>query len=198
MLPETTREMKSSGFWIGMHPDPDKIILSNQDIIKLNLKIEEEINSAKNILSYDENYEGKKLKEQIEGFYNYILNSKNYLSNGKMPSKKFFQEIKDNIYIDNIPENINVEYGLILKFSNQRVIPSSELLNDIPRELFFDSLQMSALDIATPVVVLHKSKDKKWSFVHSPRTDGWIKSDNIIICKKEELISFLTKKILQL
>ena len=194
MLPETTREMKSSGFWISMHQNPDSILLNPEQINQLNLNIENDIDSAKNILLYDNVYSGKLLKKQIEEIYNYILKSKNFFSNGKLATKDFFKDIKDNIVLDNIPENINIEYGLIIKFTDQRALPTSKLLNDIPRELFFDSLQMSALDIATPIVILHKSKDNNWYFVHSTRSDGWVKKENVILCTKDQLSEYTNKK----
>ena len=195
MLPETTRDMKSSGFWISIHPYPDKILLTKEEINNLNLNIIDKNNSVKNILLFDDIITGKQIKKQIEQLFNYISKSKHYHSNGKLVVKNFYKEIKENIGFNNIPENINVQYGFIIKFTDQRIIPSSELLSSIQRELFFDDLQMSALDLATPVAVLHKTKDDKWYFVHSKSTDGWVKKENIVLCSKDQLKKYLTQDV---
>ncbi len=195
MLPETTREMKTSGFWISMHNNPDKVLLTENQITQLNSIIEKDIDSAKNILLLEDLIDGNNLKKQIESYYVYISKSKLFFDNGKKPDKDFYEKIIENIDLENIPEKIDVQYGLIKKYANQRVLPSDKLLNDIPGELFFDALQMSALDIATPIVVLHKTKDNEWCFVKSPRTDGWIKTDNITLCTKKQLNNYLNKKL---
>lgn len=191
MLPETTREMKTSGFWISMHNNPDKVLLTEKQISQLNTTIENEIDSAKNLLLFEDVFDGNILRGQIEKFFNYISKSRLFLNNGKRPTAQFFKNIKENIDFENIPEQINVQYGFIVKYADQRVLPTDQQLNDIPRELFFDTLQMSALDIATPLVVLHKTKDNEWYFVNSLRTDGWINKKNIVLCTKEQLNNYL-------
>lgn len=195
MLPETTREMKTSGFWISMINNPDKVILSETQIIQLNTIIEKEIDSAKNILLLYDVFDGNILRDQIQKHFDYISKSRLFLSNGKRPDNNFYKNIKENIDLENIPDKIEIQYGIIIKYSDQRVLPTGQQLTDIPRELFFDNLQMSALDIATPVAVMHKTKDKEWLFVKSPRTDGWIKKDNIVLCTKKQLDNYLNKKL---
>lgn len=195
MLPDITRVMKNPGFWISMHPYPDKILLTEQQVDELNLTIEKETGSVKNILSYNDNFKGKFIKKQIKELFDYISGSKNYFSNGKLVTKDFFKDLRKNIDFNNIPDIINVKYGFTIKFTDQRIIPSSELLSTVQRELFFDNLQMSALDIATPVVVLHKTKDDKWYFVHSANTDGWVKKEDIVLCTKEQLKKYLTQEV---
>ena len=48
-LPNTSREMKSPGFWIGRHPCPDKVILSPSEIEKFNWRIQSELKLTKDI-----------------------------------------------------------------------------------------------------------------------------------------------------
>jgi hypothetical protein len=48
-LPNTRREMKSPGYWIGRHPCPDKVILSPGEVEKLNYHIKNELKLTRDI-----------------------------------------------------------------------------------------------------------------------------------------------------
>lgn len=48
-LPNTTREMKTPGYWIGRHPDPDWMILSPEEIEKFNGHIQNELKLTRDL-----------------------------------------------------------------------------------------------------------------------------------------------------
>jgi hypothetical protein len=49
-LPNTQREMKSPGYWIGRHPCPDKVMLTPEEIERFNTHIRDELKLTKDIL----------------------------------------------------------------------------------------------------------------------------------------------------
>jgi len=55
-----------------------------------------------------------------------------------------------------------------------------------PGDIAFDELQNSSFDIATPLVVLHESKDGKWVYVKAPSTPGWVLKEKIVFCEYED------------
>ena len=194
MLPETDRNMKTAGFWISRYKTPDQIILTEEGINQFNLSIQKQITSVKNITEFGSTYPGEKLRSQLKTIFNEIKKIKLYQSDGKIASEKFYEGIIKNINLNDIPENINVEFGFVIHYTNQRGFPTNDLLNDIPRELFFDSLQFNALDVSTPVAILHESLDEKWFFVSGPISDGWVEKENIVTCSKDYLINYFTTK----
>ncbi|MDY6973783.1 MAG: hypothetical protein SV775_15895, partial [Thermodesulfobacteriota bacterium] len=52
LLPDTMPEMNAPGFWIGLHPRPDKVIMSVKEIQLLNRFIRDELGSVKDIAHY--------------------------------------------------------------------------------------------------------------------------------------------------
>ena len=55
-------------------------------------------------------------------------------------------------------------------------------------------LQNNSLDIGRPVAVLGKTLDGKWLYTESPHSAGWVESENIALCSKEQMIDYITKK----
>jgi len=189
MIPGTERKMKTPGFWISLHTNPDKLIMNRSQIKNFN----NTVNSVKNVVLYENIYEGDKLKNQIIKIYDYISKQKLYFYNGKKPFKSYYDSVLSNINVESINNEINVKFGIIIKYTNQRALPSYDLLNDIRGEYFFDSLQMSALDIGTPLAVLHKSKDNNWYFVHGPISDGWVEAGSFAFSSKKIISYYINK-----
>ena len=194
ILPETERNMNTPGFWIGLLKEPDKIILTQDEISEYNSLLDEDFDSIKNSPEYGTIYSGNTLVALFKESFDTISSKELYLANGEKPDSSFYENIINNMNLNRIPETINIKHGFIIHYSNQRVLPIEELLNTTQGELLFDTLQMSALDIGTPVIILHKSLDNKWIYVFSPLTEGWIKSENISTCSLENMKEYLGKK----
>lgn len=190
-LPGTVRAMKTAGYWIEQLEDPDKIVLNPEEIELYNAHIVEEFGSVKIITDLTSDLTGDLVIKSTEGMYNYIKNQKLYFADGKKADKAFYAAVKDNLNLDSIPEMITPAYGLTVRYTNQRAMPDDKLLNDIPRELYFDSVQMSALDAATPLAILHESRDGLWYLVWGPMTNGWVKKSDVALCNREDLAKYI-------
>ena len=80
--------------------------------------------------------------------------------------------------------------ALTLRGTDIRAFPTSEVLlknPNIPGEGFpFDYLQNSYIAANKPLLVSHFSSDKKWAFVFSSFTSGWVKSEDIVFLPKSD------------
>ena len=80
--------------------------------------------------------------------------------------------------------------ALTLRGTHIRAFPTSEVLlkdPNIPGEGFpFDYLQNSYIAANKPLLVSHFSSDKKWAFVFSSFTSGWVKSEDIVFVPKSD------------
>ena len=92
-----------------------------------------------------------------------------------------------------LPE-IKAQFGFIVHYANQRVFPTKEGVYAKPKDIDFDELQDSALDIGTPLAILYKSLDGKWYYVISPLSSGWVEVEKVALCRLEELQDFLKKE----
>jgi len=193
-IPNTVREMKSPGFWINQHPYPDKLILNESGVAVFNAKIEKELNFIINPLNESAQYNGKKFKNDLTKEFSNFSSRKLYARNEKLVDKKFYSSIETNMNLPAIGEEINVCYGFLLHYANQRLLPTNASLNTSAGDLEFDELQNSSLDAGTPLIILHESKDGFWVYAETPSSSGWFEKEKIVFCQAQEFKDLLSKK----
>ena len=71
--------------------------------------------------------------------YSYLFKKKLYNENERLVQSAFYKEMYEDININNI--NNNKSFGFIIKFTDQRLIPSDEKLFDNPTYQYFDRNQ---------------------------------------------------------
>lgn len=193
-IPNTIREMKSPGFWINQHPYPDKLILDESGVAVFNAKIEKELNFIINPLNESSQYNGKKLKNDLAKEFGNFSSRKLYARDEKLVDKKFYSSIEPNMNLSAIGEKIDVRYGFLLHYANQRLLPTNASLGTLAGDLEFDELQNSSLDAGIPLIVLHESKDGLWVYAQSSSSSGWFEKEKIVFCQAQEFRNLLTKK----
>lgn len=190
-LPGTVREMKTAGYWIEKLDNPDEPVLTTEEIEIFNQNVLEEFDSVRTATDFTSDVSGDSVIKDIMENFNYSKERKFYLADGKRVDKAFYEKIEKLINVETVPEMITPTFGITLRYTHQRTLPTSEMLTYSPRDLFFDSLQMSALDAATPLTILHESSDGKWLFVWGPRSNGWLKREELAICSLDSLKKYV-------
>jgi hypothetical protein len=171
--------MNTAGFWIGMHPAPDGIILDRAGIDRLNASIEEQ-KLVRN-LSAMQPMSGDDLKKEFDGTAAWIGRSKIYRTNGKKVSKTFIDPLVKLMNADAIPVNAEPRYGFTVRQSDMRVLPTNEGLFDGPGDAFIDNLQASSIELGTPLVIMHQSGDGAWLYAYTDLLSGWIRAEHVAI-----------------
>ena len=190
VTPGIRPEMNTSGFWISQHPYPDRIILNRDQIEEFNASIVNELKSVTDILAHSPFLYGQELKVRLEQSYRNFVEGEHYQANGRLASLRFFLKIRENIDLEGIPKEVKTGHGLIIRYANQRILPVREGLYVERGDLDFDELQNSAMDIGTPLIILHQSLDKNWYFTVSSLSEGWIEVDKVALCTEEDLKEF--------
>lgn len=63
--------------------------------------------------------------------------------------------------------------------TDQRVLPTTEVLYAEKGDIDFDELQNSGLDVGTPVVILHQSQDGQWIYGKTQLSAGWVQAQDV-------------------
>ncbi|HQP09979.1 MAG TPA: SH3 domain-containing protein [Candidatus Omnitrophota bacterium] len=191
-LPNVSREMKTAGYWIGRIPGPDAVIMGPEAINAFNENIRENLGSVKDIRMIPDPTDGKALREKLKAIWNEYKN-KNYFSQDDAPADEaFFDRLLGQMALESMSERIKPEYGFIVRYADQRILPTDESLYAVAGDIDFDELQSNALDAGTPVAVLHRSADQRWLYVLSESSDGWIKADKIALSHPADFDAYLT------
>jgi len=185
--------MKSPGFWISRNAFPDKVVISPSGIQAFNDRIMTGLGLTRDIRGISDPYPGNDLIRDIEGQLTGLAGVKLYLKDGSLAGADFYGRIRMNADLAAIPPGIKLLYGFISEYADLRVLPVHDGLYAKAFDLDFDELQNSALDMTTPVAILHKSRDKKWFYVVSATASGWAEASNVVTCGRAELNDYFNR-----
>jgi len=190
LLPGTDRAMKTDGYWAGRHPFPDRIILDRQGIADLNRQIRDELGLTRDIVRIESPVPGKRVRDRARKMLDSCAGRTLYRADGTAAGPEFYAALADLMDLDAIPSDIPVRWGLIVRYTDQRSLPTAAPLYAKQHDRDFDRLQNSALDIGTPVAVTHATTDGQWYYVIDQLSGGWIPAEAVALCSLEEMRRF--------
>ncbi|MEN6427085.1 MAG: SH3 domain-containing protein [Phycisphaerales bacterium] len=185
LVPGVSAVMNTPGYWIGLHPDPDRLVMTAAEIAAFNRQIREDDLGVAGIVDFNDTVDGEKLKADLIAGLGLIRGSGYSRADGRQPDDGWWQSIEDNLNLAAVGPEITVRFGLIVGFCDHRVLPTTEGLYGSDLNLNFDRLQDSTLDIAAPVAVLHRSRDEQWLYVVGETMRGWVSSERVALCERE-------------
>ena len=193
-LPHVEREMTMAGFWISQHPSPDAVIMSPEAINAFNLPNQQK--STKNIFSLLTTFDPTSFVSSRQENLDSLINKQLITISGTPATQSQFDDIRQTMNLEHAGSAIKPTCGMIVHSTNQRVLPTNEGLYDSGDALYsyklglFDVLQNSALDVGTPVIVLHVSNDQQWYYVSTESCDGWVTTTDVALGTEEQVRIF--------
>ena len=91
-------------------------------------------------------------------------------------------------------KTLEIKYALSVNYSNIRLLPSDTNFLYDENTYDIDRAQVSSLDIGTPLIALISTKDKKWTYVISYTSEGWIKTEDIAFTNKETFSNWIQEQ----
>jgi hypothetical protein len=104
-----------------------------------------------------------------------------YTSSGVRADEDFINDIRLNMNLSGVVIGEAPRYGLVVHYASQRFLPTEKGLYAQKDDYDFDQLQNSALDVGTPVAVVHASADGLWYYVMTEISDGWVQAKDIAL-----------------
>jgi len=188
------RHLNVPEFWIDQLEHPDKVIMNEKEIALFNQNV-----SKKGTLTFFKNinrsYGSAWVKKTILSNYESIKSSTTYLVDGNKISNFFYKRIKKYLNTMLISGNsVKTRYALTTSYCDQKIVPTELALLKKKDEIHFDRNQNSALDIATPIAILHSTDDGLWHYGIGPTSSGWVRSENIAFGEKKEILNYLNSE----
>lgn len=187
LLPHTTVEMQSAGYWISRHLNPDQLIRDESQIIKLNQTIQAELELTKDLLQWPGVYSAETLRNGLQSTLDKLITQKLVYLDGSRIDKSFWGAMNNELNLENLTGEIPRQYAMVVQYADQRFLPTEDGLYAKAFDVDFDELQNSALDVGTPVVVLHTSQSGQWAYVESALSTGWIKRDHLTFLSDDDM-----------
>ena len=189
------RHLNIAEFWISQLDEADKVIMSQKEIERFN----NEIAHKQGLLNYfkDTNkyYTSTWLKSSLLKNFHGLKNRVKYFSDNSSISSSFYKELKKELNLDGFTaKNQKTRYALTINYTNQRIVPTEEVMIKTKNQIYFDRNQNSALDIATPIAILHSSLDGAWHYGIGPTSSGWVRDMDIAFGEKKDILEYLDSK----
>lgn len=188
-IPRVTREMQTPGYWIGRVDSPDKILMDAAAIDAFNRRVRDTQGLTKDMTRTPEVYNGAALRHELRSRLESLKARELHGADAG-----FFAAMENALALDAVPEDIDIRYGVVTGYADQRFLPAVTGLYAVSGDIDFDELQNSALDIGTPVTILHESADRQWYYVISELSDGWVRSDRVALCPQPAFQKFASAR----
>ena len=198
--PKVEGFMLKPEYWIEKFRDAEKIILNEEEIKEFNKKSFRKMKSKgfKEWLYDLEKYPKKITKEKL------LNTMKSYSSEEVFPGKtrydihanKIPETVKKEVLyqanFDGIPDEISVEWGMLLKREDVMAFPTDIVFAEEPESIDLNLFQLTILPVGSPVAILHQSKNGKWYYIQSVIYKGWVKTKNVALTKnKKDVFDYL-------
>ncbi len=222
VLPGTLPEMRTPDFWIARTENPDRVILSLAEILQKNktfqekmknlpalehgmgTEIKEQIESwcgliaiPPDLASLSQTQLNQVVKEMIQSQIKY-LRKKNYgniLGIGYADWE--INSFEENMGLEKVGEIKNIQHGITVHDSRIRIVPTPKpehVAIENTGRARWDMFNLDVVPIASPLQILHTSKDDAYMFVLTERGYGWINSENIAITKQNQIAKSISDK----
>ncbi|MBF0490637.1 MAG: SH3 domain-containing protein [Candidatus Omnitrophica bacterium] len=189
-LPHVKPAMLSAGYWIARHASADKLVMDAKQIENFNDNIKTNLGLTKDIYSLVAHFQTESLSDVFKKNMADYLDKEFFLADGTQRDANYLDNIKKNMHLNAVVFGVEPRYALVTNFANQRFFPTKEGLYAKRGDLDFDELQNSGLDIGTAVAVVHESLDKKWVYVLSSLSDGWVEADKLVIGDMQQIKNY--------
>jgi len=181
LIGHSLRMMKTAGFWISRHPAPDEVIMSPDAIDQFNTRQRTDNKLTKDIFTLVQDLKTETLLGDLEKTLADITAKEYYTAAGVRDDVDSMDSVKRNMNLSGVVIGVAPRYGLVVHFAPQRFLPTEEGMYEQKDDYDFDQLQNSALDVGTPVAVVHTSADGLWYYVLTEISDGWVEAKNIAL-----------------
>ena len=190
MMPGISADMNTAGYWTALtYQTADRVIMTPAEIDVFNDTTAEKHHLI-TISEYEKTREGSDIKASISSLYKHMLKTTYFGTDKAKVSLEEIQALYTLTGAEKISDNqsYDIRPAIMVRYTNQRVLPTNKAFYREGDEGYFDRLQMSALDIGTPVVILWTSLDNSWHYVRSRLTVGWVPATSLAFCPSQEVI----------
>lgn len=168
---------KDAEKWIASKHNADNILMTYEQIQKMNTKIRTKCAALIDITSFRSSMPKSELKSLIESSSGPGLPK--YDKTGKKISEAAMSEIKANRNLEELKDTNYFKKGVTVQRSDIRALPTDTEFYSKASVQDHDMMQESELPAGSAVWIMHTSKDGKYYYVQAYHYVGWINSEYI-------------------
>jgi len=192
IIVNANRHLNMPEFWIDKIENATKPIMNEKEIALFNHNTSHNRHTLTPFRQMNKSYGSSWVKKSILKNYHSMKSSVKYFTDGSKVSNSFYKNIKASLNLSAIKQGkVKTRFALVTSYCDQKIIPTDLELLKKKNQIHFDRNQNSALDIGTPIAILHTTKDGLWHYGISETSSGWVRSEDIAFGEKEEIANYL-------
>lgn len=189
------RHMNIAEFWIDKINNAQQVIMNEKEIEAFNQNTAKNKGTLTLFESLNKSYGSSWVKKSILANYHGIKSRSSHFVDGNKISNLFYRNMEQYLNVKAITEtSLKTRFALTTAYCDQKIVPTDLALLKKKNEIHFDRNQNSALDIATPIAILHSTEDGLWHYGIGPTSSGWVKNENIAFGTQKEISHYLNSK----
>ncbi len=179
-LPGVSDAMLKADFWLAKLSAPRQLILDSAGIVSFNQAIVQALPRAVvDLDAFPATLSRASLRQWLAA--DRLPRGQERYSDGALLTAGFYDQLEQNMNLPAIRELNPVAWGFVVRRSDLRTFPTDAAASEDDESDEFDLFQETAVNIAEPAAVLHRSADGKWLFVQLVNYRGWLKTDEVAL-----------------
>lgn len=179
-LPGTSPEMLQASFWVSKLPTPHQTLMSSQQIESFNLKIYHALPQVVvDLAAFPETLDRATLQRWLSA--DRLPRGRERYDGGELLTAAFYDQLEKNQNFGAVRDANRVLWGYTVRRTDLRTFPTDRAGSEQEESDDFDLFQETAVNIAEPVAVLHRSADAEWLFVQLYNYRGWLRVEDVAL-----------------
>ena len=180
-------------YWLDRFRSAEQVLLTPQQVQQVNMGIMHAENSGLILLAgYPETIQANdirnKMRTAMKDYSGWEL--PRLFKDGAQLSWQDWKAVKDNCGFDVPMGELPVTYGVTTRRTNVRLLPVTEKWYAEPKGTSVDRMHGAVLDPAEAVAVLATSMDRRFLFVQSRNSMGWVDAECIGMTSRETWMNY--------
>lgn len=188
-VPGIVEAQLTPDYWIARLRQPDRVILSRDQIAQQNVRMHDEDPSLHDIQALPGTLDADQVTAWITAL-SVMPERELYDETGAVGTKRQMARIEANLALKSIPQTQVTRYGMAVRRAALRTFPTRLRVFNSPGDTDIDRFQESALFPGDPVAIVHESRDRAWYFVVSQRYAAWVEKDAIAQGDKQAVLEY--------
>lgn len=179
-------------FWEELNAASRETVLTPEQIHTYNQNIIAKSSSVVDLTSLPEIW-SRSIVQNYMRETDFVLKESVY-ENGQMladEQKNIVAALRD---MDSLPQNLAARYAVTVNRANLRALPTNQGWFGSATDHDFDLLQLTAVDPAEPLIVLHQDISGHFYYVQMRYYRGWISSENIAFTNRSKWLEYVQPK----
>jgi cell wall-associated NlpC family hydrolase len=177
-VPALSEDMLTPEFWIRRAPAPNAVLLDARQVSAkrarvfgpdgglVELHAIPRVLPQKEVLAWIEAAQQTPIKALVD-------------EHGKPVTAQALEPLRRNAAAGAVPAETQARYGLSVRRTALRTLPSDRQFFGAPDQMDYESLQAGVLFPGEPVVMAHRSADGEWLLVMTTQGPGWVRRGDV-------------------